>query len=128
MKCFYHNVIDAVAICKNCSRGICQDCAAELLNGVACKNRCEDEVEAVNRLINRNKTAYQKTSSAYSRNALIFLLLGILFLAFGGIHISSNSSFGWFLILGGSIFLIGALLYFSIGKKYSQKDMEINNS
>jgi len=128
MKCFYHNSVDAVAICKNCNRGICQECASELLNGVACKNRCEAEVEAVNNLINRNKTSYQKASSAYSRNALIFLLLGILFLAFGGIDISSKPSLGWFLLLGGIIFLIGALFYFSIGKKYSQKDAENNNS
>ncbi len=91
----------------------------ELLNGVACKNRCEAEVEAVNNLINRNKTVYQKTSSAYSRNALIFLLLGILFLAYSWINETSNSSFDWFLLFAGIIFLIGALFYFSIGKKYN---------
>jgi succinate dehydrogenase/fumarate reductase-like Fe-S protein len=72
MKCFYHNSVDAVAICKNCNRGVCPDCAAEVSNGVACKNRYEAEVEAVNYLINQNKTSYQKASSAYARNALIF--------------------------------------------------------
>lgn len=127
MKCFYHNSADAVAVCKNCNRGICLECAAEVSNGVACKNRCEIEVEAVNQLINRNKTAYQKTSSAYSRNALIFLLLGILFLGYSGINQTVNSSFDWFLLLGGIIFLIGAVFYFSLGRKYSHKNIE-NNS
>ncbi len=127
MRCFYHNAVESVGVCKNCNRGICIECASELLNGIACKNRCEDEVNAVNHLINRSKTSYQKASSAYSRNALIFLLLGILFLAFGGKDISANSTFGWFSLLAGIIFLIGALFYFSIGKKYGQKDTEDNS-
>ena len=124
MKCFYHSIVDAVGICKNCSRGICSDCAAELLNGIACQNRCEAEVEAVNNLINRNKTAYQKTSSAYSRNALIFLLLGVLFLVYSRMNEISSSSFNWFLLVCVIICRLGALFYFSIGKKYSQKNTE----
>ena len=128
MKCFYHNAVDAVGVCKNCNRGICLECAAELSNGIACKNRCEIEVEVVNQLINRNKTAYQKTSSAYSRNALIYLLLGILFVAYSGMNETSNSALDWFLLLGGIIFLIGAIFYYSLGKKYSQKETKSNNS
>ncbi len=62
MKCFYHNSIDAVGICKNCNRGVCSECAADLKNGIACKNRCESEVQAVNELINRNKNSHQKAS------------------------------------------------------------------
>lgn len=127
MKCFYHHAVDAVAICKNCNRGICSDCCSELLNGVACKNRCEAEVEAINYLIDRNKTSYQKVSSAYSRNALIFLLMGILFFAFGVIDIAQNPTFGWLSLLCGIIFLIGALFYFSTGRKYIQKDTTNND-
>ena len=121
MKCFYHNAADAVAVCKNCSKGVCQDCASELVNGIACKDRCEAEVEMINNLIDRNKTTHQKTSSTHYRSALIFLLFGILFLSYGLMNISAYGSYGWFLVLTGILFLIGALIYFLTGKTYINK-------
>ena len=65
MRCFYHQDADAVATCKNCGRGLCAGCAVDVGNGLACPSRCEEEVRALNRVIARNKTAYQKTSGAY---------------------------------------------------------------
>ena len=120
MKCFYHNSLDAVGICKNCNKGVCIDCAADVTNGIACKNSCETEVEAINQIVYRSKTSYQKASSAYLRNAFIFLLLGIIFLIYGGIDISSRSVFGWFTFLIGIVFVLGAIFYFSLAKKYTQ--------
>jgi hypothetical protein len=37
MKCFYHHTVDAIAKCKNCNKGLCNDCLIELENGIACK-------------------------------------------------------------------------------------------
>jgi membrane protein DedA with SNARE-associated domain len=48
--------------------------------------------------------------------------MGVLFLIFGGMNIGDGSSIGWMTLLSGVIFLIGALFYFSLGRKYSRKD------
>ena len=119
MKCYYHTSVDAVAICKNCSRGVCQECAAEVGNGIACKSRCETEVEAINRMISRNKTAYQRTRAAYSRNAVIYLMLAAIFIALGGTEFRAGLFFGWFWLLTGAIFLIAAVLNYSTGRKFT---------
>jgi hypothetical protein len=120
MKCYYHTSTDAVAICKNCSRGVCQECAVDVVNGIACKDKCESEVKAVNQMISRGKTAYQKTSAAYSRNAIVYLMLGALFVAVGGVEVRTRAFLGWFLILGGAVFLIGSILNYSTGKKFTE--------
>ena len=48
MKCFNHEGVDAVAICKNCNKALCHACASDVGNGVACTGACEDEVRALN--------------------------------------------------------------------------------
>src|SRR3954463_16471933 len=54
MRCFYHPQADAVGTCKHCHRGLCSGCAAEREGGLACRDRCEAAVDAVNALIRRN--------------------------------------------------------------------------
>jgi hypothetical protein len=54
VKCYYHTGSDAVAVCKNCHRGVCADCAADIINGTACVHRCEAEVLAINDVVPRN--------------------------------------------------------------------------
>jgi hypothetical protein len=54
MRCFYHPQADAVGTCKHCHRGLCSGCAAEREGGLACPDRCEAAVDAVNALIRRN--------------------------------------------------------------------------
>ena len=120
MKCYYHPAADAVAVCKNCSRGVCPGCAAEVGNGIACKGKCEAEVEAVNQIINRNKTSFQKAGAAFSRNAVIYLMLGVLFAALGVTELSARAVLGWFLLLTGAVFLVGAILNYSTSQKYTR--------
>ena len=54
MKCFYHHMTDAVGICKNCNRGVCPPCAAEIADGLACRGVCETEAAAVSKLVRLN--------------------------------------------------------------------------
>jgi len=54
MKCFNHPQSDAVGTCKHCQRGLCHECASEREGGLACRGRCETQVDAVNALIRRN--------------------------------------------------------------------------
>ena len=80
MRCYYHREVEAVATCKSCGRGLCPDCANEVGAGLACRGRCEDEGRALNRIIERNKTAYEKAKGAYLRTALFYGTLGLVFL------------------------------------------------
>lgn len=119
MKCFYHQQSDAVGICRNCSKGLCQECVVDVRNGIACKNRCENAVIAMNELIDRNKASYQKTSESYVRNAIIYGLLAFLFLVLGLIEI--NTPLIYFMFPAAIIFFLGAGFCYSTGKKLRKK-------
>lgn len=47
MKCFHHPGLEAVGICKFCSKGLCGGCAVDLGHGLACRGEHEDEVAAL---------------------------------------------------------------------------------
>ena len=112
MKCFYHPDRDAVAMCKSCNRGLCLDCSADIPPGVACRDKCEADVAALNLVLQRSKTAYQKTGASYRGIAITMLIAGIFFTGFGLIPIIVSRNYGalFFVPIGG-IFLL--LSYFS---------------
>ena len=118
MHCFYHQDIDAVAVCKNCGRGLCVTCAVDIGNGLACQNRCEDEARALNRVISRNKSAHETTSGAYWRVALFYGVVGAAFIIGG---IMDWRGFSWLLYPAGAIFLLSAVLHYSTGRKFQRE-------
>jgi hypothetical protein len=65
MKCFVHQSADAVGICRNCSRGVCAECAADRASGIACKNRCETAVDGMDALVKRNVAVGSKVSAVH---------------------------------------------------------------
>lgn len=117
MKCFNHADIDAVGICKNCNKGLCQDCLTEVDNGIACTDSCVDEVKQVNELIDRNKQAYKTASAAHKRNSWLFGGIGMVFLIFG---LQNDGATGLLSIVG-FLFLIGAALSMVTSKKYNRE-------
>ncbi len=82
---FYHPKTAAVGICKNCNRGLCPLCAAEVVNGIACKARCEEAVLMIDELMVRNRKVYQKSASAYAGSGWGMVLLGLPTLGMGTI-------------------------------------------
>jgi uncharacterized membrane protein YedE/YeeE len=118
MRCFYHPDTDAVAGCKNCSRGLCTACAVDVGNGIACRGRCEEEVRALNRIIAQNKLAYEKARSAYWRTSLFYATLAVVFLMAG---LADWRGFGWVLLPASGILALSAWLYFSTGREYTPK-------
>ena len=120
MKCFYHPQTEAVARCKNCCKGLCPECSADVGNGMACKDRCEDEVMAINEALDKSKNVYQKQARFHSTWAVLILLLGILFL-FLGFVIPALAFIG---IPMGIIFVIGAALTHRSGRKFLRKQPE----
>ena len=120
MKCFYHPRTEAVARCKNCQKGLCPECSVDVGNGMACKDKCEDEVRAINELLDKEKTAFQKLARVHSVWAVLILLLGIIFVLIGFM----NPSFAVVTIPGGIIFVIGAALTRRSGRSFLQKQQD----
>lgn len=116
MRCFYHPETEAVAACKNCSRGLCAGCAVDVGNGMACRDRCEEEVRALNRIIAQNKLAYAKARAAYWRTSAFYGVLALVFFAAG---LADWRGFGWVLLPASGILALSAWLYYSTGRKYA---------
>ena len=118
MKCFYHPARDAVALCKSCGRGLCLDCCADVAPGVACLGKCEADVAALNLVLQRSKTAYQKTGAAYRRNAIAMLIAGLLISGFGLLPAIVSRSYGTlFLVPFGAIFLLFSYFSYRSGQQ-----------
>src|SRR5262245_51652117 len=65
MNCFYHRSSPAVGICKNCQRGLCSECAVEVPDGLACKERCERQVLLLGHLVKGSEQAGRKVGTAH---------------------------------------------------------------
>jgi hypothetical protein len=121
MKCYYHHASDAVALCKSCNRALCPECSADVHPGTACKHRCEKDVADLNTVIERGKTVYAKTGSAYKRNAVSMLIIGLIFLGFGLLPIVVNNDYGAsFMAVIGGIFLLWAFFSFKSARQINE--------
>src|SRR5437879_5317744 len=93
MKCFYHSDRDAVGVCKSCQRALCHDCAAEVEKGIACKNRCEEDVRQLAQLIDQNARYQPASAFLLSRArrtrvaaALFYCAVGLACVSWGFVH------------------------------------------
>ena len=86
MNCNQHQAVAAVAICRNCFRGVCNACAMPYQDGVACSQHCFEKAQATTRVL-ENAVLGQR-GARYSRVVLplFLLLIGVLFLASGLQH------------------------------------------
>ncbi len=112
MVCFYHPDKPAIGLCKRCQRGLCTDCAALVDDSLACKNRHETQVHALEQMTARNILQAQRVGSSYLRNAIFYGLVGLLFAGFGLMQLR-------FLELQAVFFLlIGLFLLYAAGANY----------
>ncbi|SRR5258708_4708200 len=115
MKCFYHPDRDAVAICKNCNRGLCQEDAVVVGDGIACKDKCEDKVRQLNALLDRNIATVQRAGTTYSLNSLLYVIMGIVFIGMGLLFTEylHSSLMSLLMVVGGGFFACyGAYILF----------------
>jgi uncharacterized membrane protein len=75
-------------------------------DSLACKNRHEENVRALNQMVERNLLASARTVANYRRSAWFYLLTGLLFAGFGFYQIR------WLGLQGIFLFLIGAFLLY----------------
>ena len=115
MKCFYHETVDAVATCKNCCRALCRQCAVDVGNGIACRNTCEQQVQALNAMLRKGQNAIKRSAWSYYGLAIFMLLMAVVI---GQDALRSNEG-GWAIIGDGMAltFLGGAIFFFFIAKK-----------
>jgi hypothetical protein len=129
MNCFNHQNVNAVALCKNCSKGICRECIEEFENGVACKETCVEQAKGITRLIAKNVKCNSKYDADYSKitlgSATFTFLFGSAFLLFG---FFSQSRVQLFLITLGIIFLLSSFhTFYQMRKAMDQKKSEDGN-
>ncbi len=85
MVCYYHRSVQAVGVCKNCHKGICEECAVDIGNGLACKSQCEAEVTIINQVFEREKVQALRLGSIYRRNAIGYGAVGAGILLIGAL-------------------------------------------
>ena len=70
MKCYYHEGVDAVALCQACHRGLCRDCAVDVGFTTSCRDRCESEVLSHVALFEQGQKAYGANSLGYKATGM----------------------------------------------------------
>jgi len=83
MNCFYHRDKSAIGLCKYCQRGLCADCAAHAGDSLSCRDLHEEQVHALELLMQKNILQAKRVGSDYVRNTIFYGSVGILFTAFG---------------------------------------------
>jgi hypothetical protein len=82
MNCFKHRDVPAVGLCKSCGKGLCPDCVAELVNGLACKGACEERVNRINRMMDGNSHVMNAARRLNTTSGMFLAFFGIAFLVF----------------------------------------------
>ena len=118
LNCYYHPNQPAVGQCKHCQRGLCLDCATDVDGSLACKDRHEEQVRALDILTTRNMLQTERIGSVYRRNAVFYTLVGLLF---GGFGLTQIRWLGWqgvFLAAIGFFLLYAAVANYLESRKY----------
>lgn len=102
MRCFYHQDREAVGACKSCNKGLCSECAVDLGKGLACRGRCEADVEAViqlidqnvrqmadvERIMDRNRGVLNQARSTRYATGVLYCVLGAIFIIVGAANMA----------------------------------------
>lgn len=119
MRCFYHASAEAVAICKNCHRGLCPECAAEVPNGLACRGRCEPEALALDGIIQRSKTTYARAGTLVGGASVAYFAFGGVFTIWGLLNLEGGG--GLFHLIMGILFLFLGIVQRSRGRRFARE-------
>jgi hypothetical protein len=107
-----------MALCKYCQRGLCSDCAAPAGDSLACKGLHEEQVHAMETLMQKNILQSKRVGADYVRNTIFYGIVGTLFTIFG---FSQLRWLGWqavvYLIIGLALLYAAAANYLE-SRKY----------
>jgi hypothetical protein len=107
VQCYYHQSAAAVGICRNCGRGLCPECAVDLVDGLACRDRCEAKVRSGIALVD---TANRQRKTAGT--SLFLVITGLVIIGLGGLlwRDGARGPGGLFVLLGGAFIAYGTVL------------------
>lgn len=113
MNCYNHINKPAVAICKNCYKAICGECAIPDDNGFACSEKCHQEIIACAAMNEKAKSLYGLKAGRTPINTIFMIVGGIPFLILGILTlIGDGGAFGIFMVAMGIIFIgLGIVSY-----------------
>lgn len=117
MKCYRHQDLDAVGICRGCGKGICAaHCARDIGTGLVCSDACRERVETVDAL-NR------KTAASYGTMARNGWIAPLFFAAMGGVFLYAGlrerAGPVNFVSAMGAIFVLFALVVFLRNRRWA---------
>ena len=92
MKCFYHQGVDAVGLCKSCSKGLCLACALDTGNGLACQASCGERVRSLNQLVDRNIRLSPASEQLLGKQPRGYLISGVFGIFAGGLFMMLGQS------------------------------------
>lgn len=115
MKCFQHQNSDAIGICANCGKGCCPNCVISSEPVISCSADCKQSIEENRQILERTKIMYgigqHQRKHTISTQVILFTVMGLLFVGFGGYQIHKRSfEVGFFPLTMGGIFILVAVL------------------
>jgi hypothetical protein len=117
MICFNHHDQQAVAICKNCHKAVCEECAISDEGGIACSIKCQKENLQYHQMMEKSKLVYGLQSGRIPVATLLLLLAGFPIVILGIYELIIGQLFGIFTIAMGAIFVsIGVFSYINMKK------------
>ena len=118
MVCYYHPDKPAVGLCKYCQRGLCAECAANAGDSLACKGLHEEQVHALEAMLQKNILQSRRVGSDYVRNTIFYGIVGILFTAFGASQLRWQGAQAAVYLVIGLALLWAALANYLESRKY----------
>jgi hypothetical protein len=125
MNCFNHRDVPAIGLCKSCLKALCGDCAAELVNGLACKGSCENRVNMINRIVDSNSQVMSAARRQGRTAGMLSLLLGIgcsVFAVWAYVEFRAGSFLPYFIGLLAVVTLLTGFFRLSRSQQYPQLD------
>ncbi len=125
MNCFNHRDVPAVGLCKSCLKGLCPDCAVEIVNGLACKGACEERASRINRAMDNNSEVINVARRQSQSSGKLSVLFGIalsVFAVWAVFEFSARSSLPYLFGTLAAMSLITGLLRLSRSQQYPTID------
>lgn len=117
MKCFTHKESEAIGICMNCGKGVCQSCVVISDSGrLACSKACADGLANILAI---GRESIEKTARSNFVSAVFLWVIGAILLLFGIYELmgTGNWKAASYFVIAGPLLLIMGTYYFSVSRK-----------
>ena len=123
MNCFYHTDKPAIGLCKSCHKGLCGECVTETNGSIACKGRCETDVDAVEKVIRHSVKVFENRESM-RRPKTTFLAQFLIALGLTTAIVSLLLGEPRIVVMGGAVIFLAGVLVRTVNKAIIKKAMD----